>query len=105
MAVVVRYNPQSLTREKYDAGVQAIGENAQSPDVPDALLLHVLFGDDGNMRVSEIWESEAAWREAWDGLLRPSLEQAGIEFASDPEVHDAPVYWGAGLPGPPAPPA
>jgi len=105
MAVVIRYNPQSLTREKYDAGVKAINENAPSDAPPGDLLVHVLFGDEGNLRVSEVWASEAAWREAWDNLLASSLAQAGIEFASEPEVLDAPVLWGAELPGPPAPAA
>ena len=42
-----------------------------------------------DLRVSEIWESEEAWQQAWDGGLKGALETAGIEL---PEPDKSPVH-------------
>jgi hypothetical protein len=101
MAVVIRYNPQNLTRELYDSANAVLMKNAPEGPPSGDLMVHVLFGDDGSLQVSEIWSSEGAWREAWEGFLGPSLEEAGIQ--ASPEVLEAQMVWGAGVPGPPMP--
>jgi hypothetical protein len=55
-----------------------------------------LFGDDGNLRVSEIWESEDAWQEAWDGGLKAALDSAGVQM-SEPEKYAVSEMWGSRL--------
>ena len=100
MAVVVRYHPASLTKEQYEAGGRLLMERSPEPGPPGDLLVHVCFGDDGSLHVSEIWESEDAWREAWDGFLKPTLEEAGTTFEAEPEVFEAHALWGAGVPAP-----
>ena len=47
-----------------------------------------------NLRVSEIWESEAAWQQAWDGGLKAALSMAGVDL---PEPDKFPVHelWGS----------
>jgi hypothetical protein len=47
-----------------------------------------MFGDESDLRVSEIWESENAWQQAWDGGLKAALSTAGIEL---PEPERYPV--------------
>jgi len=54
----------------------------------------VSFGDEPDLRVSEIWESENAWQQAWDGGLKAALATAGVEL---PEPERLPVHevWGS----------
>jgi hypothetical protein len=90
MSIVVRYHPVSLTAEQYDATnsrLQAAGLEWPA----DGLDYHVCFGTDGNLNVSEIWDSREQW-EAFGERLMPLLADAGIEFSSEPdvfEVHDS----------------
>ena len=88
MAILIRYAPSSLTREQYDKVNEILQENG--PDgPPPALQLHVLFGEEPDLRVSEIWESESAWQQAWDGGLKAALATAGIAL---PEPEKLPVH-------------
>jgi hypothetical protein len=93
MAILIRYAPSSLTREQYDKVNEILQENG--PEGPPApLQLHVMFGQEPDLRVSEIWESEAAWQQAWDGGLKAALSSAGVEL---PEPEKFPVHevWGS----------
>lgn len=47
-----------------------------------------------DLRVSEIWASEDAWQEAWDGGLKAALSTAGVGL---PEPEKLPVHevWGS----------
>jgi hypothetical protein len=56
MSIVVRYNPAALTTEQYDEGDRLLREAGVEP-LPDGLEYHVAFGSEGNLRVSEIWDS------------------------------------------------
>jgi hypothetical protein len=53
VSIVVRYRPTGLTREQYADVSRRMEEAGAWP--PDALEMHVLFGSDGDLRVSEIW--------------------------------------------------
>jgi hypothetical protein len=86
MSIVVRHQPAGLTAEKYDATtdqLQAAG--IQWP--PDGLDHHICFGTDGDLRVSEVWDSREKW-EAFSEKLMPALADAGIEFSGEPEVYE-----------------
>ena len=86
MSVVVRYHPVSLTAEKYDATNRQL-EAAGLEWPADGLDYHVCFGTDGNLMVSEIWDSREQW-EAFGEQLIPQLGEAGIEFSQDPDVFE-----------------
>jgi hypothetical protein len=93
MSILIRYAPSSLTREQYDKVNEILQENG--PDGPPPVLqLHVMFGEEPDLRVSEIWESEAAWQQAWDGGLKAALSAVGVEL---PEPEKFPVHelWGS----------
>jgi hypothetical protein len=93
MAILIRYAPSSLTRAQYDKVNEILQENG--PEGPPApLQLHVMFGEEPDLRVSEIWESEDAWQQAWDGALKAALSAAGIDL---PEPERFPVHevWGS----------
>ena len=49
--------------------------------------MHVVFGDENNMKVSEIWASKEGFEAFGDGLM-PILTDAGIEFSGEPEVFE-----------------
>lgn len=84
MSVVVRHKPAGLTREKYDEVSRAMEGSGAWP--PDGLDMHVLFGTEGDLMVSEIWDSEDQFR-SFFGRLKEALDEAGVEH-SDPEVYE-----------------
>ena len=84
MSILVRFNPVSLTAEKYDETVRLVQE-AGLKLPPDGADYHVCFGPEGNLRVSEIWDSREEF-EAHAERLMPVLSEAGIEFSSEPEI-------------------
>jgi hypothetical protein len=86
MSIVVRYQPSSLTAEKYDETNRAL-EEAGVEFPPDGLDYHVCFGSEGDLRVSEIWDSREQF-EAFGERLIPVLTEAGIEFSGEPEIFE-----------------
>jgi hypothetical protein len=82
MSIVVRFAPASLTAQQYDESVRRIRERGAFP--PDGMEYHVCFGSEGNLRVSEIWESREKW-EAFGSRLMPVLSEVGID-PGEPEV-------------------
>ena len=83
MSIVVRFLPASLTAQQYDEAVRRLERDGG--DWPaDGLDYHVCFGPDGNMRVSEIWDSPEQF-EAFGERLMPLLADVGIE-PGEPEV-------------------
>jgi hypothetical protein len=86
MSIVVRFSPTSLTSEKYDDSLRRLGE-AEGAFPPDGLDYHVCFGSEGNLRVSEIWDSREQL-EAFGERLMPLLAEAGIEFSGEPEIFE-----------------
>lgn len=82
MSTLVRFSPASLTAQQYDESVRRIQEIGDWP--PDGLDYHVCFGSDGNLRVSEIWDSQEQF-EAFGERLMPVLSEVGIEPGT-PEV-------------------
>jgi hypothetical protein len=86
MSIVVRFNPASLTTEKYDDAIRR-HEEAGVEFPPDGMDYHVCFGSDGNLRVSEIWDSREQF-EAYGKRLMPILADAGIEFSGEPEIFE-----------------
>lgn len=86
MSIVVRFNPQGLTREKYDESVRRLEAVGAWPN-PPGMEVHVLFGEEGNLRVSEIWGSQEQLR-AFGEQLMPILTDIGVEFSGEPEIFE-----------------
>jgi hypothetical protein len=83
MSIVVRFMPAELTAEKYDESVRRL-EQGETEWPPDGLELHVCFGSEGNLRVSEIWDSREQLG-AFGERLMPVLADVGIE-PGEPEI-------------------
>ena len=85
MSIVVRFSPTSLTKEQYDKVSSQLESSEHWP--PDGLDYHVCFGSDGDLKVSEIWDSEEQLR-AFGEHLMPVLQDAGIQFSGEPEIFE-----------------
>jgi hypothetical protein len=85
LSVVARFNPTNLTTEKYDESIRRLQETSDFP--ADGLEYHICFGSEGNLRVSEIWDSREQM-EAFGERLMPLLAEVGIELSSAPEVFE-----------------
>ena len=86
LSIVVRMSPTNLTREKYDQVERRLEQAGVWPD-PDGMEMHVLFGDEGNLRVSEIWDSREKLQ-AFGDTLMPILADEGVGFSGDPEIFE-----------------
>ena len=76
MSVLIRFAPASLTAAQYDEATGKLTDAGDFP--PDGLDYHVCFGTDGNLRVSEIWDSQEQL-DAFAEKLMPVLSEVGIE--------------------------
>ena len=85
MSIVVRFTPTNVTSEKYEESLRRIKEAGEWP--PDGMDYHVLFGSEGNLRVSEIWDSREQFQ-AFGERLMPILADIGIEFSGEPEIFE-----------------
>ena len=84
MSIVVRFSPRSVTPQQYDEASERVDQEL-GKEMPDGCDYHVAFiGPDGNIRVSEIWDSPEQL-EAFGQRLMPLLAELGIE-AGEPEV-------------------
>jgi len=86
MSIVVRITPSNMTRQQYDSVRNALTASGDWP--ADGCQLHLLFGEENDLRVSEIWESRGKY-EAFGEKLRPRIEEAGIQMSGEPDVFEA----------------
>ena len=83
MSIVVRHQVVGLTRQQYDEVSRRMEEAGAWP--PDGLQMHVLFGTEGDLKVSEIWDSPEQLTAFGEQIL-PVLNEVGVQVASEPEV-------------------
>jgi hypothetical protein len=88
MSILIRFPASNVTKEQYDTVRNALTEAGEWP--ADGCQLHVAFGDENDIRVSEIWESQEKL-DAFGETLRPRLEDAGIQIAGEPELFNVHV--------------
>ena len=86
MSIVVRFHPKNLTAEHYDESVRRL-EAAEVAWPPEGLEFHVLFGPEGDMRVSEVWDSPEQLQ-AFGERMMPILTDIGVAFSSAPEIFE-----------------
>ena len=85
MSLVVRFAPTGLTKAKYDATIEKIKAAGEFP--PNGLDYHICFGSDGELKVSEIWDSRAQL-DAFGERLMPILSAEGIVMSGPPDVFE-----------------
>jgi hypothetical protein len=84
LSIVVRFTPTGLSKEKYVQALRKLEAAGHWP--PAGLFSHCFFGSEGDLRVSEIWDSREQY-EAFGEHLMPVLSEAGIE-PGEPEVFE-----------------
>ena len=75
-------SPPSLTAEQYDSAVRRLTEDGVLP--ADGLDYEICFGSPGNLKVSQVWDSQEQL-DAFGARLMPILAELGIE-PGQPEV-------------------
>jgi hypothetical protein len=85
MSILVRFAPESMTTEQYEAVKKRVSEGHDFP--PDGMEYHVCFGPEGNRRVSEIWASREQF-DAFGERLMPAIQEAGIDAGEGPEFFE-----------------
>ena len=85
MSAVVRFPPSNMSKDQYHSVRSALEEAGEWP--AEGCQLHVCFGPEDNMLVSEVWESQERLQ-AFGEKLRPRIEEAGIQMAGEPEVFE-----------------
>jgi hypothetical protein len=73
MSVLIRFAPRDLSVQQYDEAIAKLG-----PENPEGRELHVCFGEDGSLRVSEVWDSREEFA-AFGERLMPILAEVGID--------------------------
>ena len=89
MSIVVRYPLSNVSQQQYDSVRGELERAGEWP--PDGCQLHVAFGSEDNLAVSEVWES-AEKHQAFGEKLAPRLEAGGIQLSGEPEFFDVRVY-------------
>jgi len=85
MSVLIRFAPPSETStDQYDETIRRLEDGGDFP--PEGLDLHVAFVADGNLRVSEIWDSREQI-DAFAERLMPLLAEVGID-PGEPEFFE-----------------
>jgi hypothetical protein len=83
MSVLIRFAPTSpTTTDQYDDTIRRLEQAGDFP--PDGMEYHGCFLADGNVRVSEIWDSQEQL-DAFGERLMPLLAEVGID-PGEPEV-------------------
>jgi hypothetical protein len=85
MSVVVRLHPANLTIAQYEDVVRREQGTGKFP--PDGRDYHVCFGADGDLKISEIWDS-VEQLQAYGDVLMPILADAGLQLSGEPEVFE-----------------
>ena len=82
LSLVIRFSPPSLTAEQYDSAIRRLTEDGVFP--ADGLDYEICFGSPGNLKVSQVWDSQEQL-DAFGARLMPILAELGIE-PGQPEV-------------------
>ena len=74
--LLVRFTPSSLTTDQYDETIRRLEKSGDW--LPEGLESHVAFKSNGNLRVSEVWNSREQF-DAFGERLMPVLKDVGID--------------------------
>ena len=88
MSVVLRFPPSNVSKQQYDSLKSELEGAGEWP--AEGCQLHVCFGPEDNIRISEVWESPEE-AQAFGEKLGARMEKAGIKVPG-PEVFEVLVY-------------
>ena len=73
---------KNMTREQHAEGRARLRANG-APE--SAMKVHSCFGEDGQLQVFDVWESQEAFDE-FVTYLGPIMQELGIELAQPPSI-------------------
>ena len=76
MSIVVRFNPASLTTEKYDEAIRRLQAAGAGP--PPGRSYHCAFSGRGGLHVFDVWDSREDF-EKFGETLMPILTELGVD--------------------------
>ena len=76
MAVIAIFDVRGTTAAKYEESLRRLEEIGQR--IPDGQLYHICYGDEDNLQVIDVFESQAKL-DAFGAKLKPILKELGIE--------------------------
>ena len=82
MSVLIRFSPPSLTAAQYDQAVGRLNDAGVFP--ADGLDYEICYGSDGNLKVSQVWDTQEQL-DAFGARLMPILSELGIN-PGEPEI-------------------
>lgn len=82
MALTITFTPKDMTSAKYDECLRRL--KAAGAGSPKGRLYHTCFGPSNQLRVVDVWASQAEF-DAFGAVLMPILGQLGID-AGVPDV-------------------
>ena len=86
MSIVVRYAPvPSSTIAQYDDVMRRLQGSGEMP--ADGFHYHVAFLSDGQLLVSEVWDSKEQL-EAFSKRVMPLLADVALEHSGQPEIFE-----------------
>jgi hypothetical protein len=81
MAVVLSFRWAGATPEQYDAVLELVRWEEQTPD---GAVLHIAWFEADGLRVTDVWNSEDDFMRFMRERLAPAVEKVGIE--GEPEL-------------------
>lgn len=86
MSILVRYAPvPGSTTEQYDEVVRRLADSGELP--ADGFDYHVAFTAEGQLLVSEVWDSQEQF-EAFGRRVQPILSDVALEHSGQPQVFE-----------------
>ena len=67
-------------------------------DVPDGAVLHVSGFDGGDLRVTDVWESQEQFERFVGERLMPAVKEIGIEGEPEVEFYPVTLVFNPGVP-------
>lgn len=89
MSIVVRFPPSNMSKQQYQAVRSELEGAGEWP--AEGCRLHVCFGPEDDIRVSEVWESEERFR-AFGDTLMPKVEKTGVQLSGEPEIFEVHIF-------------
>ena len=76
MALTISFSPKSMTTAKYDEIIHRLA--AAGAGAPSGRLFHTCFGPPNQLRVVDVWASQAQF-DKFGAVLMPILKDMGVD--------------------------
>lgn len=78
MAIAVYFHETGMTLDAFNESHRRLSALGTAGDAPPGRIHHSCFGDDGDLRVFQVWDSVEAFQ-AFGATLMPILAELGLD--------------------------